>query len=99
MQVRGARFSDVKTNAADRVRSGTQVRLADADGTTTAWDFRAGRTASLNEVKVADRGPAQVNTGNAPFFHFVVTYDVNRGEISLTPANWAPPVGSGTSGG
>lgn len=98
MQVRGARFSDVKTNAADRVRSGTQVRLADADGTSTAWDFRAGRTPSLNEVKVADRGLAQVNTGNAPFFHFVVTYDVNRGEISLTPADWAPPVGNGTNG-
>lgn len=98
MVAKGTVFSDVPTNAAKQVRAGTQVRLSDNGGDSVAWDFRAGRTASLNEVRVATKGRGLVNTGNAPFFQFVITYDVNRGRLSLTPAAWAPPADTGARG-
>ena len=86
MRVKGAVFSRVRTNAAKQVRPGTEVSLADAGSAFAFWDFRAGRTASVDEVRLVSSGRAAINTGNAPYFDYVVTYDVQRGLISLSPA-------------
>lgn len=83
VRVKGAVFSRVRTNAAKQVRPGTSVSLADAGSSFSFWEFRAGRTASVNEVRVASAGKAAINTGNAPYFEYVVTYDTSSGLISL----------------
>ncbi len=84
MRVKGAVFSRVRTNAAKQVRPGTSVSLADAGSSFSFWEFRAGRTASVNEVRVASAGKAGINTGNAPYFEYVVTYDTSSGLLSLS---------------
>lgn len=86
MRVKGAVFSRVKTNAAKEVRAGTSVAVADAGSAFTFWEFRAGRTASFNEVRLVPAGQAGINTGNAPYFQYVVTYDVGSGLLSLKRA-------------
>lgn len=84
MRVKGAVFSRVPTTPSKEVRAGTRVALADAGSSFDFWDFRAGRTASANEVRLASAGGAAINTGNAPYFRYVVTYDVTQGLISLS---------------
>jgi hypothetical protein len=86
VRVKGAVFSRVPTNGAGQVRPGTSVGLADAGSAFTSWEFRAGRTASVNQVRLAKKGRAGINTGNAPYFTYVITYDTVRGLISLSPA-------------
>ncbi len=84
MRVKGAVFSRVRTNAGGQVRPGTEISLADAGSAFSAWQFRAGRVASENQVRLAKKGRAGINTGNAPYFDYVVTYDVVRGLITLS---------------
>lgn len=84
MRVKGAVFSRVNTNAAGEVRAGTRVGVADAGSSFEFWEFRAGRTASVNQVRLVSAGRAGINTGNAPYFEFVVTYDVTNGLITLS---------------
>jgi len=86
MRVKGAVFSRVPVTAAKQVRAGTSVSLADAGSAFNFWEFRAGRTDSWNKVRLVSDGRAAINTGNAPYFKYVVTYDVVRGLISLESA-------------
>jgi len=84
MRAKGSAFSRVPTTPSKEVRFGTRVALADAGSAFDSWEFRAGRTASVNAVRLAPAGRAAVNTGNAPYFRYVVTYDVTQGLLSLS---------------
>jgi hypothetical protein len=84
MRAKGAVFSRVPTTPSKEVRAGTRVALADAGSAFDFWEFRAGRTPSVDAVRLAAAGRAAINTGNAPYFRYVVTYDVTRGLVSLS---------------
>ncbi|MBI1352428.1 MAG: hypothetical protein GC156_15090 [Actinomycetales bacterium] len=84
MRVKGADFRRVPVNAAGQVRPGTSIALADVGSAFEAWRFRAGRTASADQVRILAKGRPGINTGNAPFFRFTVSYDVANGLVSLS---------------
>lgn len=84
VRVKGAVFSRVKTNAAKQVRTGTSVSFSSTGSAFSAWQIKSGRIASENQVVLVPSGRGGVNTGNAIYFDYTVTYDTVRGLISLT---------------
>jgi hypothetical protein len=84
MRVTGSAFRNVPRTPAGAVRSGTPVSLAAAGSAFTAWRFPAGQTQSLDFVRMVPRGQGSINTGNAVFFQFTVTYDVELGRVGLS---------------
>lgn len=84
MRVKGREFSGLPTTGASQLKSGTQVGLAAGSSAFIADTFVAGSTASLNLVRVVPRGKAGINTGNAPYFEYTVTYNVVTGDIYLS---------------
>ncbi len=84
MRVAGSAFARVPRTPTSTVRPGTAISMAASGSTFTAWRFRAGPTRSLDFVRVVPRGRAHINTGNALYFQYTVTYDVERGLVSLS---------------
>ena len=84
MRVKGSAFARVPRTSTDAMRSGTTVSLAESGSAFAAWRFVAGTTHTLDFARVLPAGRAQINTGNAPYFQYTVTYDVERGLISLS---------------
>jgi hypothetical protein len=84
MRVKGSAFARIPRTPADAVRTGTPVSMSASGSSFTAWRFDAGTTQSLDFVRVLPKGRAQINTGNALFFQYTVTYDVERGLVALS---------------
>lgn len=84
LRAKGAVFSRVPTQRGDLVRSGTPITMAASGSGFATWRFVAGTTPSRNVAKVLPKGRAGINTGNAPFFEYTVTYDIEQGLISLS---------------
>lgn len=83
-RVKGSAFADVPATKAGLVRSGTPVQMSAPGAAFTVWRFRAGQKLSRNAVEIfSNKGRSSINTGNAPFFEYTVTYDINRGLIAL----------------
>ncbi len=84
LRAKGAVFARVPTQQGDLVRSGTPITMAASGSAFATWRFVAGTTPSRNVAKVLPKGRAGINTGNAPFFEYTVTYDIEQGLISLS---------------
>ena len=82
-RVKGAVFNKVP-HESGAVRTGTDITLAESGSAAATWQFPAGSTASVNLVRLEPEGRAQINTGNALYFQYTFTYDVERGLISLS---------------
>ncbi len=77
--------ADSSTSSSHLVKPGTRVRFAESSSAFYGQDFTAGRDGSRNLVRVMlGAGSPAVNTGNAPFFDFTITYDQVVGTISLS---------------
>ena len=85
-RVKGSAFADVPTTSRSGVvRTGTPVTMSAPGAAFSVWSFRAGQTLSRNVIEIfSNKGRSSINTGNVPYFDYTVTYDVNRGFISLS---------------
>lgn len=87
LRAKGTVFARVPRSPDGRVRPGTPVAMAAAGSTFTVWRFVAGPNLSSDVARVTPVGRPAINTGNAIFLDYTVTYDVARGAITLS----APP--------
>lgn len=83
MRVIGRTFADLPVTPGSRLRKGTSVQLAAGSSAFFGYSFVAGRKGSKNLVRVIPRGTAVINTGNAVYFDYTVTYRVDSGDIYL----------------
>ena len=83
MRVKGPVGRQLRTGAGGIVTPGNRVALAAATSAYTGWTFASGRQGSANVVKRL-KGRSAVNTGNAVFFDFTVTYNLATGRIYLS---------------
>ena len=83
MRAKGPIARRIQTQGPGLARPGTRVSLSSPTSAFTGWTFAAGRTGSANVVKVL-KGRSAVNTGNAVFFDFTVTYNLVTGRIYLS---------------
>jgi len=87
MRVKGRAFRSLPVSSSDRLKRGTEVRLAAGSSAFYGYSFTAGNIGSRSIVKVVPRGAPVINTGNAVFFQYTVTYATTTGDIYLsTPA-------------
>ena len=84
MRVMGREFSRVRTNAASSMPPRSKVSLSGEGISFPVWSFDTGSSLRGTQVKVYPKGSGRVNTGNAPFFDFTVSYDSAQGLISLS---------------
>ncbi len=84
MRITGKPFADLPTTPAKRLRAGTLVELAAGSSAFFGYRFLAGTQGSRNLVKVIPRGKPVINTGNAVYFDYTVTYRVDTGDIYLS---------------
>ena len=92
LRVKGLVFRAAPTDKAGIVRPGTRIDMSAPGSAFTAAHVVAGRTPSRNLVSVHPVGQAIINTGNALFFQYTITYDVVRGSITLTNTPRIPRV-------
>ncbi len=90
-RVKGSAFGDVPTTSrSGLVRTGTPVAMAAPGAAFSVWQFRAGQTLSRNVIEIfSNKGKSSINTGNVPYFDYTVSYDINRGLISLSTGRQA----------
>lgn len=74
----------LQTDADGDTRFGTPVTLAAPDSAFTGWSYRTGQRASVNRTQIFKKGKPAVNTGNAVFFDFTITYDTATGKLMLS---------------
>jgi hypothetical protein len=84
MRIVGRQFGRVPQDSRGMVRPGTRIGLAAEGSAFTGWSITAGRNASADLARVVSSGKPAVNTGNAPFFDFTVTYNVATGRVYLS---------------
>jgi hypothetical protein len=80
----GPDFARLRTDANGVVRPGVRVHMSVAGSSYTVWTVVTGRTPSANLTVASPKGPRLVNTGNNIFYDFTVTYDMERGLVSLS---------------
>jgi hypothetical protein len=66
------------------VAAGLHVTAAAQDESRPFWSFTVGTTVAENAVQTFQGGADFVNTGVAPFFDFLVTYEPGPGVITLS---------------
>lgn len=74
----------LQTDANGDLRFGTPVSLAAPGSAFTGWSYRSGQRASVNRTLAYKRGKPAVNTGNAIFFDFTITYNTVSGRLYLS---------------
>ena len=84
MRIVGRQFGRVPQDTRGMVRPGTRIGLAAEGSAFTGWSITAGGRASADLAEVISSGKSAVNTGNAPFFNFTVTYNVATGRVYLS---------------
>ena len=84
MRVTGKEFNRLPVTASGRLDNKTSVRLAVETSSFFGYRVKAGNKASRNLVKVIPRGRSVINTGNAVYFAFTVTYATATGNIYLS---------------
>jgi hypothetical protein len=92
LRVKGLVFRAAPTDKAGLVRPGTHIDMSAPGSAFTAAHVVAGSTPSRNLVSVRPAGQAIINTGNALFFQYTITYDVIRGSITLSNTPRIPRV-------
>lgn len=84
LRATGVSGRGLQTDADGDFRLGTPVKLAAPDSAFYGWSYRSGQRASVNRSQAFRAGKAAVNTGNAVFFDFTVTYDSVDGRLYLS---------------
>jgi hypothetical protein len=84
MRVKGRQFSVLPTTSTGRLKNGTEVQLAAGSSAFYGYNFTAGNIGSRSIVKVVPRSSPVINTGNAIFFRYTVTYATTTGDIYLS---------------
>ncbi len=74
----------VQTDVDGDTRLGTRVSLRAPGSAYTGWSYLSGQRASVNRTQVFKHGKPAVNTGNAIFFDFTLTYDAINGSLTLS---------------
>lgn len=84
LRATGTSGRGLQTDADGDVRFGTPVKLAAPGSAFTGWSYRAGQRASVNRTQIFKHGKPAVNTGNAIFFDFTITYNTVTGRLYLS---------------
>jgi hypothetical protein len=80
----GPDFARLRTDANGVVSAGVRVRMSVAGSAFSVWTVVTGSTPSYNLTVASPKSPRLVNTGNNAFYDFTVTYDMERGLVSLS---------------
>lgn len=84
MRVKGRQFGALPTTSTGRLKKGTEVQLAAGSSAFYGYNFSAGNIGSRSIVKVIPRSAPVINTGNAIYFRYTVTYATTTGEIYMS---------------
>ena len=84
LRATGVSGRGLQTDADGDFRYGTPVKLAAPGSAFTGWSYRSGQRASDTRTQAFKHGKPAVNTGNAPFFDFTITYNTVTGRLYLS---------------
>lgn len=80
----GPDFRRVPTDSNGVVRPGVRVRMSVAGSAFSVWTMVTGNRPSFDLTVASPKSPRLVNTGNNPFYDFTISYDMERGLVSLS---------------
>lgn len=87
MRIKGQSFSGLPQTVSHLLAPGTAVSLAAGSSAYIAHRFVAGHIGSRNLARVVDSGRSQINTGNALYFDYTVSYDIALGKLALSTSS------------